>query len=109
MARGVGELGKPSLKELESKAEQVGLVHAMAFLRRISAANLADYVDNEVIRSDLRQPCASAVAEVGENKAVKKAVYGSYSRQSNCPCRTCHRLQAGVGGRSTSSRRSVPC
>jgi hypothetical protein len=74
----MGKLAKPLLKELESRAEQVGLVHAMAFLRRISAADLADYVVNEGIRSDLRQAYAAAVAEVGENKAMKKAVYAAY-------------------------------
>jgi hypothetical protein len=71
-------LAKPSLKELEGKAEQVGLVHAMAFLRRISASDLADFMGNEGIRADLRQAYAAAVAEVGENKAMKKAAYAAY-------------------------------
>jgi hypothetical protein len=69
---------KPSLKELESKAGQVGLVHAQAFLGRISAADLADYVLNQGIRSDLRQAYAAAVADVGDKKAMKAAGKAAY-------------------------------
>lgn len=71
-------MAKPSLKELEAKAEQVGQVHAMAVLGRISATDLADYVGNEEIRADLRQAYAAAAAAVGENKAMKKATYAAY-------------------------------
>jgi hypothetical protein len=105
--RGWGKLAKPSLKELEGKAEQVGLVHAMAFLRRISAADLADYVGNEGIRTDLRQVYAAAAAEVGENKALKKASTRHISRRS--------RLFSALAPRATGpcwrlpSRRSGPC
>lgn len=71
-------MAKPSLKELESQAGQVGHVHAMAFLRRISAADLADYAGNEGIRSQLRESYAAAVAEVGEKKAMKTAASAAY-------------------------------
>jgi hypothetical protein len=70
--------GKPSLRELEAKAEQVGLVHAQAYLRRISAADLADYVRNAAIRADLRNAYEAAVADVGDKKAMKAATYAAY-------------------------------
>jgi hypothetical protein len=66
------------VKELESQAGQVGHVHAMAFLRRISAADLADYMGNEGIRSQLRERYAAAVADVGEKKAMKSAGTAAY-------------------------------
>jgi hypothetical protein len=71
-------LAKPSVKELESKAEQVGHVHAMAYLRQISAADLASYVGQEEIRADLRKAYAAAVADVGEQKAMKRATFAAY-------------------------------
>lgn len=69
---------KPSLKELKGKAGQVGLVHAQAYLRKISAADLADYVRNEGIRSDLRKAFATAAADVGDKKALKAAGIAAY-------------------------------
>jgi hypothetical protein len=69
---------KPSLKELKGKAGQVGLVHAQAYLRKISAADLADYVRNEGIRSDLRKAFAAAAADVGDKKALKAAGLAAY-------------------------------
>jgi hypothetical protein len=65
---------KPSLGELENKARQVGSVQAQAYLRRISAADLADYMGHEGIRSDLGKAYAAAVADVGDKKAMKSAV-----------------------------------
>lgn len=70
--------GKPSLKELESKAEQVGLLHANAYLGKISNADLADYVRNNGIRTDLRKAYAKAVADVGDKKALKAAGSAAY-------------------------------
>jgi hypothetical protein len=69
---------KPSLKELKDKAKLVGLVHAQAYLRKISAADLADYVRNEGIRSDLRKAFAAAAADVGDKKALKAAGLAAY-------------------------------
>lgn len=76
--RGQEVFGKQSVKELEAKAEQVGLVHAQAYLRRISAADLADYVGNAAIRAELRKAHEAAVADVGDKKAMKAATYAAY-------------------------------
>lgn len=72
-------MAKPSVKELESKAGQVGHIHAMAYLRQISAGDLASYVGQEETRASLRKAYEAAVSDVGEKKAMKTATFAAYS------------------------------
>jgi hypothetical protein len=70
----MGLFTRPSIKQLRDEAEQIGRLHGMQHLGRISQDDLDSVIDSEHFRSKLREAYDAAYADVGETKALKEAV-----------------------------------
>ncbi|HEV2122566.1 MAG TPA: hypothetical protein VGW38_07310 [Chloroflexota bacterium] len=64
----------PAVKELKQQSEFIGGMHGQVHLGRLSRNDLVDVIQHQGFRSRLRAAYDAAVADVGEEKALKAAI-----------------------------------
>ncbi len=71
---------RPSVRELKRQARLIGMIHAQAYLRELSAADRDDVLRSNAVRFELQAAYWSAAADIGEDKAMKAAVKAARSQ-----------------------------
>jgi hypothetical protein len=93
-----------TVKELQKQAELIGLLCAQMHAGHVSVDDFNDAVQNDTIRSSLREAYAAAVKDVGDAKALKTAVT-SASIRCKSYCWVYHRT--GGPGNCYETRRAA--
>ena len=63
-----------AVKDLMEQSGQIGNLHGMAYMGDLSADDLASVISHAATRERLRNALTTAAAEVGLDKATKKAL-----------------------------------